>query len=736
MKQFLEIAVRVGIFAVPFVMLIIANSLFFPFITGKNFAFRIIVEITFAAWVLLALYDPQYRPRFSWVMVSFAGLLVVMFFANLFGEYPLKSFWSNFERMDGYVTLVHIFMYFVVLGSVFRSEVWWNRFFNVSLFVAVLIAFYAFAQFSGAVDVSQGTAWRLDSTFGNSTYMAIYMLFHTAIAGFMFVRTKSKGLRYFYGFLMLLFVFFMFQTGTRGTVLGFIGGILLTTGYIALFTKGHAHLRKYAIGALIGLLVLVGAFIALRDTALIQENARLKRIADISFEEGSIRFMVWNTALEGIKERPLLGWGQENFNYVFNKEYTPELYRAEIWYDRVHNVVLDWLIAGGILGALFYFGIIAAALWYILLRPFLRREDEPFSVTERGIIFGLLGAYVFHNLFVFDNLASYVYFGAILAFVHSSIARPVERIESFRMDGKSIDTIAAPIVFVALLAVIYMVNVPALRTAGDLIDALRIPVTSGVQGPELQLEAFEKALSHDSFGNQEVREQLLRQANRMINTEGVPLEVKQRAFLLAEAEMQKQIEEKPGDARQHLLLASFYRLANNADKAIVELDIARALSPEKQFIMFEQGFAHSAQGDLNAGVPFFKEAYELAPEYTLARIYYAIAVRYVEERGLFEELIHTEGLKNAYAQNAVALQSAFLLRDYELLEDMYARRITMNPQSIEERINLALIRYQNGNTAGAVEVLRQAVTDIPSFGAQGEQLIEQMQSGALELSGA
>src|SRR5690606_17155063 len=105
MNDFLKVLVFGGIFLIPFLPVYVENDFFFPFITGKNFAFRIIVEVVFAAWVLLALLDKTYRPRFSWLLAGFSSLLVVMFFANLFGEHPPSSFWSNFERMDGYVTL-------------------------------------------------------------------------------------------------------------------------------------------------------------------------------------------------------------------------------------------------------------------------------------------------------------------------------------------------------------------------------------------------------------------------------------------------------------------------------------------------------------------------------------------------------------------------------------------------------------------------------------------------------
>ena len=39
-NTFLKRLVLVGIFAVPFIPLIVSSGMFFPFITGKNFSFR------------------------------------------------------------------------------------------------------------------------------------------------------------------------------------------------------------------------------------------------------------------------------------------------------------------------------------------------------------------------------------------------------------------------------------------------------------------------------------------------------------------------------------------------------------------------------------------------------------------------------------------------------------------------------------------------------------------------
>src|SRR5260221_14030643 len=102
MNKILRYITLVGIFIIPFIPLIVANSLFFPFITGKNFTFRIVVEIVFAAWLLLALTNKAYRPRRSWMLYLLTAFVVIMALADAQGIYPYKSFWSNYERMEGW----------------------------------------------------------------------------------------------------------------------------------------------------------------------------------------------------------------------------------------------------------------------------------------------------------------------------------------------------------------------------------------------------------------------------------------------------------------------------------------------------------------------------------------------------------------------------------------------------------------------------------------------------------
>jgi len=122
LNTFLRRLILIGVFAVPFIPFIVSSSMFFPFITGKNFAFRIIVGIIFAAWAILAFKDASYRPKKSPVLMAFAFFIGVITLANVFGENPYRSFWSNYERMEGLIAHLHLFAYFLVATSVLTAE--------------------------------------------------------------------------------------------------------------------------------------------------------------------------------------------------------------------------------------------------------------------------------------------------------------------------------------------------------------------------------------------------------------------------------------------------------------------------------------------------------------------------------------------------------------------------------------------------------------------------------------
>ena len=74
----------------------------FPLYCRQGFAFRLIVEIITAGWLVLAVQSPKYRPQRSFILLKFVIFIIVLGLATLLGENPYRSFGAilNGWRVD------------------------------------------------------------------------------------------------------------------------------------------------------------------------------------------------------------------------------------------------------------------------------------------------------------------------------------------------------------------------------------------------------------------------------------------------------------------------------------------------------------------------------------------------------------------------------------------------------------------------------------------------------------
>ncbi|MDP2652382.1 MAG: O-antigen ligase family protein, partial [bacterium] len=571
-----------ALFLIPFTPLIVSSSYFFPFITGKAFYFRILVEIAVVAWVALATLDKAYRPRFSWVGAAVVGFVVWMFIADAFALNATKAFWSNFERMEGWVLLAHLLGLFFAMSAVLRVDLpagkagkKWRAWFITSLGVSLVISGYALLQMGGAFAIHQGAS-RIDATLGNSAYLAIYFLFSVCIALWLALTEKRAWLKWMFIALAVLETVLIFFTETRGTIIGLTIALALAA-FLTALTAGK-QMRRIAAGAFALLLILSGSFYLARNSSFVQNNHVLQRVASISLSDGQTRFTIWKMAFQGVLERPLTGWGQEGFNYIFNKYYDPSLYKQEPWFDRAHNAFIDWLTAGGIPAFLLYLSLFGSAI-------LLLWKSSELSRPERIALTAALVGYAVHNLFVFDNVYSYVYFFAILALIDSQVSKPIARFEQMpELDAVDGTTYVIPIAAVVGFALFWFVNVPGMQTATKLITAI-----SPSENVLNNLAVFEELLKNPPFAAQEVREQLVSFAAGVAQSSQVSNENKQKIASFAVSEMQKQVAAYPLDAREHNQLSFAYRIVGDNANALKEMQTALLLSPNKEQFWIEAG---------------------------------------------------------------------------------------------------------------------------------------------------
>lgn len=664
MKNSLKFTIITGLFLVPFLALYIEDNLFFPEVTGKNFAFRIIVDVTFSGWLILALYDTQYRPKISGIVLSFLLLLVVMFFANLMGVHPHSSFWSNLERMDGYISLVHTFMYMLVLGSMLQSKETWDWLLNTSLAIAIFVAFFGLFEFVTATE-----ELRIVSTLGNAGYLAIYMLFHVFFAIWLFISSQNIVEKILYAAVIPLFVFVMFETGTRGTFIGLLVGLFVMVCYVAMVKQQSLNYRKIVVGISIALLAIVASFIVIKDSELIQNNKNLSRIANISSDDLEGRFIIWSIAWQGIKEKPVLGYGQSNFNYVYNKHYDPRNFNAQ-WFDRSHNFILEWLVTGGFLGLIVYLSIFVWCAWYLLFRPMLNKADDSFTAMERGVLLGILVAYLTQSLVTFDTVISYIFLAITLALITSRVGVVPAKITGYTINPLWVTRLATPVIGLILVSVIYFLYVPTI------ISAFELKALFNETNQSKRLAAYDRALAQNSFAHQQITELLaILETPKVISSSSLSNNIKQRHYALTEQQLEKLILEKPGDAQVHMYAGYFYQNIGQNNKAAEQMSLARQLSPLNQKIIQHQGFIALNQYKAREANDFFKIAFELDKNNLQARIDYAASLLILHKTKEVIALIDSDEVREGFANSNHLIDTAKKYGHTEFANELLSYRV-------------------------------------------------------------
>ncbi len=727
-----------GLCLIPFVSFIIASgtiipNMFFPFITGKGFVFRILVEVMLLLYVILALREPKYRPKSSLLMWAVCGFVVWMGLATILSVDPVKSFWSNFERMDGYITVLHVFALFIIASAVLTAEKWWDRFFNVTIAATALQgvdALFQLLHILGFAPSSQSGA-RVDTTFGNAIYVAVFMLFGIFFTLYMLTREKRPWVQSLYGIALVLQGVALYYSQTRGALLGVVLGLIAAGIYIAWRAKQPEWrtLRIWSVGLLAALVVLGGLFLALRNSPLIQHSPTLQRIASISLSDRTTqaRFTIWkDMVIPGAMEKPLFGWGQENFNFVFNKYYVASMYDQESWFDRTHNEFLDWLISGGVPAFLLYTSFFMLAAWAII--------RSSLKIPEQAAFLGVLVAYGFSNLTVFHDLMSIACFFLVLAFVHGISWRPLPRFMflSKPMSEQGI-AIVAPIAAIIILGGAWYFNADAIARAQTLITALEStnPATGAPATPESQLAAFQTALGQGELGKQETVEQLFQFAsNSIAPSSSVSPETKEAAYNLAYSAGTQMLADRPGDARLELFMSVFLLQFGQAQEALTHLQKAAALSPQKQQILFQLGSAYLETSDTADALPVFKKAFDLDPDYDDARVLYAGALYYAGQQAAGDAVL-TEKFGNVIVDNDQLVQIYTNTKQYSRLIGIWKLRV-QNASSTTNLLGLAGAYFVSGDGADTIAELQQIIKEDPSQAGQMQAIITQIQSGALK----
>ena len=641
-------SIKAGIFLLlltPFVKLM---DYYFPFVGPKGIYFMAVSELVFFLWVILAWRWKQYRPDLNNPLIAAIFVFVGASFASaVFGADFSASFWSKFERMGGILILLHLAALAIVMPLVLKGRDW-VLLFSASIGLAAIIGIQALFDKSAAAHSG--------GLIGNDSFWGTYILFNIFIALYLFLsqnRPEEKRIKNFSGIMFIIltaclmtegtifwqgliygnaselphknFIRDVFEGGARAVKIAFFVGTGLL-GILWMATRKNKLVKIFATGSLC-VLTLLTLFIVYFG---IQKGNAVYQLMVNDFSEGSVRgrLVVWETAWKGFLERPLLGWGPENFNLVFARYYNPCLgspeCSGETWFDRAHNIVMDTLVETGVIGLVSYLAIFAAAI-YLLWRAYFLKTA---SFALAGTFTALLAAYFLQNLTVFDMITSYSMLFICLAFI-ASLYKPSGADEKVWPMPLDLWRVLLPAAAAMVCLWFFVVNplsvdrnvvVAASGYAG--IDAPPLPF-----GSPQRLELYRNALG-SPMGKYQIRMFFASQWMMVIQNKDIVAGMTEGQangmYSFLADELKKSCRESPLDYQAHLYLGQIYNGWSLLDgtKSVLAEDILKKaidISPDNQQGYWELAQTYLYQARIDDAEAAARKAYDLYPRNSQAK---------------------------------------------------------------------------------------------------------------------
>ena len=456
--------IRIGLVVLLWMPLVYTqNETIFPALVGKSLFARSLIELLAAAWIILIVMDPSYRLRRSWVVLAFGGYAIASLLAAAFGVSFTKSFWSDYQRMMGVWDLFHWFALVVIASSVLRTPAQWRLILNWLLVISLVLSVVALAQAydlwlpffpSLVLDATQ-----VQATLGNPSFLAAFLVVTVLLAlGFLARsmlepdpeepavepsasrspqgraarREQERRLndpqwqgafrphlsRLFWAAVLLLGVWALFLTGTRGAFVGFVAGLIAMPAALAIWGNRKA-LRPVAAlaGGIVLSLIVVFVIVEFTNAGFGGTTDRdiFARFTQTSGTEGSLglRLSSGKIGLQAFADRPILGWGPENYSAAFNENVDAAFSEfATVDFDQTHISVVEQLATRGIVG-----GQLFLEMWGAVFRGVVRRRRSPREeVVAYAVLGGLVGYFV-QNLALFDTPATILLWAVLFAWV-------------------------------------------------------------------------------------------------------------------------------------------------------------------------------------------------------------------------------------------------------------------------------------------------------------------------------
>lgn len=373
----------------------------FPFIVYNSFLFggtssRSVNLIVFSAVLGLALAGYTSYQKGRGLALAKSPLLLALFvyflaliISGIQGLNWGNTFWSVATRTTGIWYLLSLGLFMLVLWNLMRNPSSRDR---LILVVTTSVAMFSLTYLLSARGFDMiFPEYRLDAfTFGNSSFAAMYLFGAFLLALYYLAQAKFKKW-WMYVLPVLLLVnpalvnWKIFTGDFSGGLLGearassiavFLSILMLGVLWLISKIQDHTVRTKVSWG-----LFTFGAIVAAAASLSLLNPAGYVR--ELYLSQGTAaRPLVWELSEKAIGQRPVFGWGADNFERVFEKNIDNRLLQSEhgseAWFDRAHNVYIDQMLDNGKVGLILYLFVflwVSGAMLYSALNA-REREDR------------------------------------------------------------------------------------------------------------------------------------------------------------------------------------------------------------------------------------------------------------------------------------------------------------------------------------------------------------------------
>lgn len=334
------------------------------------------VEVYVALTLLIAMLSQEQRQvwwqrlrhKLHQPLVLLVVLVALLTTAGgLLGVDIAKSFFGNFYRADGLLTLFHA-MCFAALVAITREPKHDRQFWRSLGIAGILVSTHALVSSIAWMIQTGGVAglgpWQgaQGGSFGQPQFLAGWLIVTLPALGQLSLQESNQNHRWLWRASVVLQIAALALTQARAGVVGIAVWLLAS----AFFTA--PQLQKWAKPALVGgaalTIIILGIWLYLMYTAPPTDF----------YPESRARIFI--RILRSLPQRPLLGWGWANADAAIQNPSLanwPYTVLNDVYVDKAHSVLFEYLATTGVLGLLGYVALAVAA--------FKKLQENPTSTT-------------------------------------------------------------------------------------------------------------------------------------------------------------------------------------------------------------------------------------------------------------------------------------------------------------------------------------------------------------------